>query len=344
MHTTRRILLALLLLTPLGACSDDDVAHDVPDGADDGEATPDVPGPDADADGDADDAPGEVDPADDGGSEIPAVCAEPTGSCVDDSCHPPPFDVHCVGGTVRDETGAPLGNQMVALCAAGRCYSARSRPDGWFTASIPASVTAIDELALYFPSDPPRHSPFCRTTALCDGTVELCTDFRLYPAPATGVELPFGALSTEVRVEASDGAALVLPAGVEVLPPIGAEQRLALSRFPLAEHVPCFVDPTDLPAALYVVTALDTEVIEPGTMTDPVLRPAGLDLPNDSGLAAGAVVDVFVLGGAHPQHAGLAEGEWAASATATVSTDGTRIRTAAGEGLAYLTWFGIYPR
>lgn len=340
----RRRLGLVLLLAAGAACGDDDVVRDVPDATDDGEVAPDVPGPDADADGDAAEVPGDTDPADEGGADVPPACLEPTGSCIDDACHPPPFALHCVGGTVRDETGAPLGDQMVALCAAGRCYSTRSRADGWFAASIPAAVASVSELALYFPADPPRHSPFCRFDALCDDALELCTEFRLYPAPTTGVALPFGALPAEVRVEAPDGAALVLPAGVEVLPPIGAEQRLALSRFPLAEHVPCFIDPGRLPAALYVVTALDTELIEPGTMTDPVLRPAGLDLPNDAGLAAGTVVDVFVLGGAHPQDAGLAEGEWTAVTTATVSADGARIRTAAGDGVAYLTWFAIYPR
>ena len=90
---------------------------------------------------------------------------------------------------------------------------------------------------------------------------------------------------------------------------------------------------------------MDTLFIEPGTMVTPVLRSADLDLPNETGLAAGSVVDVFVLGGAHPQDAGLAEGEWSAvtTATVTVTTEGTRIRTAPGEGLGYFTWFGIYP-
>lgn len=339
-----RLVLGIALLAPLGACGDDGDGRDVPDVADEG-----TTGADADAEADAPvesveeaEADG-VEPADDGGADAPAVCLEPSGSCRATACHAPPFALHCVGGTVLDGAGAPLGGQMVALCAAGHCYSARSRADGWFAAAIPASVSAVDEIAVYFPSDPPRHTPFCRFEALCDEAVELCAEFRLYEAPA-GVELPFGALPSAVRIEAGDGGALVLPAGVEVLPPIGAAQSLALTRFPLAEHVPCFLDPAHLPVALYVVTAVDTEIIEPGTMTDPVLRPAALDLPNDTGLPAGAVVDVFVLGGAHPQHAGLSEGEWRATVTATVSADGGRIRTADGEGLGYLTWFGIYPR
>lgn len=336
-----RPAIGIVLTGWLGACGDDgDGGRDVVEVVDEGGAEADV-GVEADVPVEEGEAEG-VEPADDGGADVPAVCLEPSGSCVVEACHAPPFALRCVGGTVRDGSGAPLGGQMVALCAAGHCYSARSRADGWFAAAIPASVSAVDGVAIYFPSDPPRHTPFCRFEALCDGAVELCAEFRLYEAPA-GVELPFGALPSEVRIEASDGGVLVLPAGVEVLPPIGAAQSLALTRFPLAEHVPCFLDPGHLPAALYVVTPVDTEIIEPGTMTDPMLRPAGLDLPNDAGLPVGAVVDVFVLGGAHPQDAGLTEGEWAAAVTATVSADG-RIRTADGEGLGYLTWFAIYPR
>ncbi len=100
--------------------------------------------------------------------------------------------------------------------------------------------------------------------------------------------------------------AVVLAAGDEVLLPLGAAATtVALSRFPLAEHVPCFIDPAHLPLALYVVTPVDSYVIEPGTMVDPVLRSAALDLPNETSLPAGTVVDVFVLGAVHAATAGL---------------------------------------
>jgi hypothetical protein len=197
---------------------------------------------------------------------------------------------------------------------------------------------------VYFPTNPPRHSPFCFTDALCDGPVHLCTEFVLYPAPTSGTPVPEGELGSEIRVTASDGAALVLPAGSEMRLPIGAPMWLALSRFPLEEHTPCFIDAASPPAALYVVTPLDTMVIEPGTVVEPVMVPAGLDLPNATGLAAGTVVDVFVVGGGHALEAGATEGEWRQWTTATVSADGSRIRTADGEGIGYLTWFGIYPR
>jgi hypothetical protein len=65
------------------------------------------------------------------------------------------------------------------------------------------------------------------------------------------------------------------------------EPWVALTRFPLDEHVPCFLDPSNLPLALYAVTPMDTMVIEPGTHLEPILRTARLDLPNETDLAAG---------------------------------------------------------
>jgi len=345
------VLLGWVVLAGAGACSDDGDGRDVPDVADDARG----PDADADADADADEVPSEVDEpddagdADEGGAEVVPPCTPPSTACLDSACHAAPYGITCVGGSVADETGVPLADQAVALCAASRCLFSRSDAEGWWTVRIPATITSIESLALYFPTSAPplpaRHSPFCRFSDLCDDALHLCNDFRLYAAPTTGAEVGTGALAAEVRAEASDGAALVFPAGVEVLLPIGVEELwVALSRFPLAEHVPCFIDPANPPLALYVVTPVDSEVIEPGTMTDPVLRDAALDLPNDTGLAAGAVVDVWVLGGAHPADAGLEEGEWRALTTAAVTADGRRIRTAPGEGLGYLTWFGIYAR
>jgi hypothetical protein len=336
--------LALGWLALAAACSGDDTtpdtSHDADDGGpDDGDAAPET---EADAET-LEDVPEEV--LDDGAEVVPP-CAEPGVACLGPACHVAPYAVTCVSGTVSDETGAPLADQAVALCAADRCFFTRTDATGWFARGVP--VASIDELALYFPSSPPplppRHSPFCLFGALCDGTVHLCNDFRLYPAPTTGTAVPSsGALTADIRVEAADGAALILPAGAEVLLPIDVtEFFVTFSRFPLAEHQPCFIDPANPPLALYVVTPIDSEIIQPDTSADPVLVNAGLDLPNDTGLAAGTVVDVFVVGGAHALDAGLAEGEWRRMTSATVSADGTRIRTAAGDGIGYLTWFGIY--
>jgi hypothetical protein len=310
-RTRMRWMAMLLLVAVTGACDgngngEDTGGHDADVTADDGA---DVPG--ADADGDADAAEDAADDVEDAAcrTEVPEPCTPATTECLGPACHAPPYATTCVSGTVGDEHGAPLHCQAVALCVPGHCFFTTADADGYFSARIPAG-SSIDELALYFPSSPPRLSPFCRYQELCDGAIHLCDDYRLYPAPTAGTDVGTGALAAEARVEASDRAAMILAAGDEVLLPIDAPTtEVALTRFPLDEHVPCFIDPASPPLALYVVTPLDTFLIEPGTMVHPVLRFAALDLPNETGLAAGAEVDVFVLGGSHATDAGLVEGE-----------------------------------
>jgi hypothetical protein len=231
-------------------------------------------------------------------------------------------------------------------CTAGTCYPGNSDENGFFAVPIPA--TGISDLAIYFPGTP-RHSPFCRWDDLCDGEMRICDPFMLRSAPTSGTEIPSPpapgdpqpTLTEDIRIEGDD-AAVILPTGAEIKLPIGAEYWLALTAYPLDEDTPCFIDPADPPLALYVVTPYDVLVIEPGTRFDPVLFPAALDLPNTTSLPADTVVDVYVLGGVHPDSAGLHEGQWAPLTTATVTSDGTRIQTGPTEGIGYLTWFGVY--
>jgi hypothetical protein len=276
-------------------------------------------------------------------------CMTPDTTCLSAGCHAPPFDISCVGGTAVTETGDPVPDQPVVACTAGACYFGRSDSTGFWTVEMPAG--AIEDLSIYYPvADRPHHSPFCHYTELCDGEIRFCDDFPLYSAPTSGEPLHPAPdpptdpdpLPTDITVSASDGAFVVFHAGDEISLPFMAERWIALTRFPIDEHVPCFIDPANLPLALYVITPIDIYVIEPGTRFEPVLRNASLDLPNETGLAAGTAIDVYAVGGIHPTDAGIAEGEWARLAGATVSTDGTRIQTATGEGLPYFTWFGIY--
>lgn len=300
----------------------------------------------SDGDGDADtDVDGDSDGDSDGDADSDPVCETEPGCMASDAacmegCGAGPYGMTCVGGTLLDENGEPLACQPAVVCANQRCFAGETDADGFFAVSM--SGTPVEDVAVYFPTNPQRHTPFCLYEEACDGANHLCTEFVLYPAPISGTAVPEGELPAEIRVEADDGAALILPAGTEMRLPLGAPQWLALERFPLDEHVPCFIDPTNLPAALYVVTPLDTMVIEPGTVADPVISPASLDLPNTTGLGAGAEVQIFVIGGGHALEVGAHEGEWSSWLTATVSEDGTRIRSAVGEGLGYLTWFAVY--
>lgn len=342
-----RCALLVLVAVPLSCDRAADPAGDAAEAVEAADSV-DTP-PDGEADIVEDAAAGESTDVEDGDADgtvedAAPPCVEPTAECAETACHAPPFTATCIGGTVRDENGEPLGDQLVSACIGGRCVSARSRADGWFAIRLPSEPS--DSLGMHFPSDPPRLEPFCRFRALCDGPIHVCDDFRLYPAPLSGTPLPPSPppdwpLTEDLRIEAADGAALVLPAGAVAMLPVGLPDYMALTRFPLEENMPCFIDPAHPPLALWAVTPGNAEIIEPGTMIDPVLRPAALDLPNEFGLAPGAAVEVYMVGGGHTV-TGLESGEWAPVATAAVTADGARIRTNPGEGIGDLTWFGIY--
>jgi len=282
--------------------------------------------------------------------DLDPPCMAADAPCLTSACHAPPYNTTCLGGHVVDGRGCPKICQPVVACTEGTCFFGKSDGEGFFT--VPISATDHPDLSVYFPvpmDGVGHHTPFCHYTELCDGNVHMCTDYVLYDAPTTGEAVPESTgptdpnpLTADVRVEASDGAALVFHAGDEGDLPGFTQPWVALTRFPLIEHVPCFIDPGNLPLALYVVTPIDLQVIEPGTHLDPVYRAASLDLPNETGLAAGTAVDIYVIGGVHPADYGMTEGEWSRKVGATVTSDGSRIQTADGEGLGYLTWFGVY--
>lgn len=263
------------------------------------------------------------------------------GDCTAEACHAPPFAVTTVSGTVVDGSGAPAADKAVAVCSAGRCFFGSADATGHFEVAVGGGDT--EAVGIYFPNDG-ISSPFCEFTALCDGAVSLCHRFELHAAASSGTAVPEEPTTEELRLDFSGGAALIVPADAQILLPIGAPSWIALERFDLDDYVPCFLDPEDPPLALYAFTPMDTLIMDPDSLADPVLLPAGLDLPNDLGLAAGTVVDVAVVGGAHALDADLGEGELATWTTATVSADGTRIQTAAGEGIGYLTWLALFAR
>lgn len=274
-------------------------------------------------------------------------CMAPDASCHETTCTGA-VSPECVAGFVVDDTGAPLYCQGGVACAGTRCYPGHSDETGFFAIPIPSGD--INVVSLYFAGNEVL-SPFCRYEGLCDGGNRFCEPFVLRSSPTSGTAVPYDSpdpptLTEDIRIEASDTGALILPAGAEVKMGIGIfdsgeDEWMALVRYPIDEDVPCFVDPENLPLALYVVWPHDTLVTQADTFTDPVLTNAALDLPNETGLAEGTVVDIYVVGGVHGDYADLDEGEWGPVTTATVTSDG-RIQTHPADGIGYLTWFGVY--
>ncbi len=278
-------------------------------------------------------------------------CMLPDVPCVEEACHEPPYHIGCVGSTVVDREGNPVTDQRVTLCGGGVCGGlvcmAVHLTDtvGWFSVPFPPDVDIDSGLGVQFPG---RQflNPYCRFFDLCDGLVNLCYEFILYPAPTEGTALTVDGLGADLAIESTDGASLVLPEGARLVNSefyLPEMQWMALSRFPLEEHVPCFLRDQDLPMALYAITPHDSLVLEEGTdVLDESFMHAMLDLPNFEDDPPGTRFDVYIVTGLEATLFDLKLGQWERWTSAVVTPDGGRIQTPPGEGLNYLTWFGIY--
>jgi hypothetical protein len=78
-------------------------------------------------------------------------------------------------------------------------------------------------------------------------------------------------------------------------------------------------------------------------IADPGFR---FSAPNDTGLAPGASLGVYVLGGLTTTLFGgesVGEGEWVRQGAARVTDDGTRIEGSGEAAVTYLSWLGLAP-
>lgn len=339
-------LVGLHVLLAASACSSLRTERDAGDGG---------PRPDADADADADGDEGGPRPdADatrpDGDGEGPEAdvdlgpddgCLPRDAPCTEVTCHAPLYDVSCVAARVVDETASPVVGVGVVLSTSLGCVSGDTDRTGFAALDTLDRGSEVGFVAVHVPTES-WLTPICRLRHPCDGGLRLCPDIVLHRAPADRLPVPEGPLPAALRVEAEDGAAVVFPEGALVVPSI-SEDRIALTRYPIEEDLPCFVDPGRPPTALYAFKPDDVWSAEPPLTWPPAPRPAALDLPNATGLAPGATVDVYVLEGVRgPEPERL--GEWRAATSAHVTEDGSRIRTGEDEGLGYMSWIGIYPR
>ena len=278
-------------------------------------------------------------------------CMQPDFPCVEEACHEPPFHIACVGSSVVDNEGNPVLDQQVSLCGGGVCGGLvcgnvfLTDATGWFSVPFPSDVDINNGLSVQFPG---RQwlNPFCRFMDLCDGTVNLCYEFVLYPAPTEGTPVVVSGIEEDVVIAAPDGASLVLPAGSSVthIDFYDPDLRwMALARFPLEERVPCFLRDQAAPLVLYAVMPQDSLVLEAGTVVlDESYMYAALDLPNYEDDPPGTEFDVYIVTGREASLFDMRLGQWERWTRAVVTPDGSRLQTPPGEGLNYLTWFGVY--
>lgn len=217
-------------------------------------------------------------------------------------------------GVVRDDTGAPLADAFLGLCA-DACWASASAADGSFAyENVPAGDYHLDVRVDGTPGNadvqPTTGTISIAMSLAVDETLELPPLFVPDPGTATllsagNQDVTLGELTLTI-----DPSSWALPFGVDA-------PYVAAVRVPEMQWPPNPIDGAEVVARW----ALNPY----GTLSD---TPMPLSITNDFGLAPDATVGVYTL---NPS-TGLLEHE----ATATVRADGTIIEAPAG--ITRVTW------
>lgn len=327
-----RIISTLLTASLAVACGDE--SEETPNGTDDvadsgGDATSDTSTPDVGTDTEPDVG---IDTAlPDVGLDTPGPddCAALGGSLVAQ-----------VQGRIVDEAGAPIEGAKAQVCIRGAGGGALVclRPgdtdaDGRFDIGVPQINQCMDEMTLrsLVPAEPYAttycHVPLEGAAQTMDLTDAPFVLFGTTP-PTT---LPDRGDGTQtVTVVFADG--LEVDVRPESLSGVASEydRMSAASVDPTSEGL-CFLGDDDVPDRLWAFLP-EVDVLDDAF---------DMRIPNEDGLAPGAEVELFVLGGLATTIQGggsVLEADWESFGTATVDQDGAFI-TVEG-GFHTFNWFG----
>lgn len=244
-----------------------------------------------------------------------------------------------VEGEVRTTEGAPVAEARPQLCArvapAGNliCLSPPTTDDdGRFTIVIPEDIRCLDAAVMrVLAPGQPFGTTYCPIDLGPEGSVvALAEPFELVSVTAA---------TAPARGDATAERGVTFPGGVTLtLAPQGlsGDGYETLAGGPAAvDPPPCFLDGPALDGA-YVFAP-----------EGPVAGGAAVRIPNDGGLAPGASVDLFVLGGLETRlldGTPVEEAELATIGAATVSADGAEIVSDPGVRLPYLSWLAWRAR
>ena len=353
----KNALMMVLLSAAMVACSDDDGPVLPTDTGGEGSGTQDA-GAEADA-GPAEDA-SNTDAGEPGDAGEADVSTEDTGapSCegpgpLDDSIDTTPAGdctadwVVFVEGTIIDSEGAPLECAFSQLCVRGpgalsaNCLQPeRTGPEGTFRITVPNAARCTESGAMRVLVPNASYA-----TAYCDlvpsgeavtnvGEVVLFATQELTDKPEVG--------------DADAARDVVFPGGltVSITPSemgfgtqgVANYEALEATVVDPSDERLCFLEDT-APSRMWAFSP-EANVNEASTFS--------FRIANDDGLAAGATVDIFVLGGLGTTLGTgeeLAEGAWEVVGTATVSEDGAEIvGNVRGQGIPVFTFLGYAPQ
>mgnify|MGYP001579359529 CR=1 FL=1 len=276
----------------------------------------------------------------DAGSDAGPPCVPP----VDDpfACEDRTPDPSCaahwvvgVTGRIVTSAGEPVENGRAQLCV-------RVAPDETLVCLLPPRTDANGEFAIVLPEE-----------LRCVNRAAMRAIAPARPLATTYCPIDF-VVGNEPIVDL--GAAYVLhPVVAATVPPVGDE--IAQRDVTFADGLVLTLAPVDLPSVAEYeglsgapVSVSATECFSRGSTFDgayafnpeaEVVAGAAVSIPNEAGLAPGAIVDLFVLGGLETRlidGSSVEEGVLAAFGPATVTADGARIVSDADTRLPYLSW------
>jgi len=256
----------------------------------------------------------------------------------DSSCTP----VNSVSGSVINEQGDAFSNVGVVLCVyqddgSAKCLNpVKTSASGEFSVTIPAGDGCLESAAYQLKADALSVIPlYCPVDVAAGGAIAMANPNRLVDTPACTRDA-LGEESKPHEVSAPDDMKMtVIPNGIWLFD--FSYDDLGIRRWDAATWGwPCFIDAANAPDDL-AVFAPELEV--KSDAKDAV----HISFPNEAGLSAGTVVDLYGLGGAATSMwdgKEVHEGSWQVIGEAQVSADGSRIETRPGQGLPFATWIG----
>lgn len=260
-------------------------------------------------------------------AEAEAPCARPPSERPANS-----VCVREVRGQVLDLNGAPRVDIPVTVCGPV-CWLSRTDADGRFSVSV---------------------GDFINTTTyavLAHGRPDYASVYAPLPVTVSGAGVITYSTPLRLPLYTNSGGRLDGDAGVarvdllEVRVPVGAELEFDLEDFKLGElgrRLRVAEVPVNLaPPFAQEARAQAVWALAPFALTS--TRPLALRLPNTLGLAPGARVDVFAMGGdilPPESNAGRA----IPVGVASVSANGQLIETAPMDGPRRLTWIALRAR
>ncbi|MBK8169992.1 MAG: carboxypeptidase regulatory-like domain-containing protein [Sandaracinaceae bacterium] len=244
-----------------------------------------------------------------------------------------------VSGSIVDESGAPIEGALAQFCVhledggASCIMPTAADATGVFHVAVPPDVSCIVSGAIraFFPdglhADTYVHTEIASAAA---GEITWTQPFVVYAVEPPDSLPAYGDGEAMRRVDFRDGLSLdVTPSALSIM---RNYNELAARKVPLSPSAPAFMH--DAPALLGLYALKQNSLVD---------AQFTIHIANDTHLAAGTRVALYVLGGIFTVLADgtqVNEADFQQYGMATVSADASEIVSDEGSALPFMTWLG----